>query len=74
MAKPRRNVQFQHRGNNGHDQRRMSMSEVSEEASEPGSPTKGAMNGKEEVGTEDVRPSRSQETVLSSRAEAGEAH
>ena len=55
MAKPRRSVQFQHRANNGHDQRRMSMSEVSEEASESGSPIKGAMNGKEALSTEEVR-------------------
>ncbi|MCJ1370410.1 hypothetical protein MMC20_001623 [Loxospora ochrophaea] len=45
MAKPRRNVQFQHRSPNGHDGRRPSVSEISEGASEPGSPTRA--NGKD---------------------------
>ena len=54
MAKPRRNIQFQHRGSNAHDVRRLSVSEVSEGPSEPGSPVKGGMNGKVELSTEEV--------------------
>ncbi|MCJ1418269.1 hypothetical protein MMC32_004616 [Xylographa parallela] len=49
MAKPRRNIQFQHRGSNAHDGRRPSVSEVSEGPSEPGSPVKAGMNGKIEL-------------------------
>ncbi|MCJ1249710.1 hypothetical protein MMC30_006936 [Trapelia coarctata] len=49
MAKPRRNVQFNHRGSNNHDGRRPSLSEVSEGHSEPGSPIRAGMNGKSEV-------------------------
>ncbi|MCJ1295908.1 hypothetical protein MMC34_007473 [Xylographa carneopallida] len=54
MAKPRRNIQFQHRGSNAHDVRRLSVSEVSEGPSEPGSPVKGGMNGKVELSTEEL--------------------
>ncbi|KAI4192016.1 MAG: hypothetical protein LQ346_004523 [Caloplaca aetnensis] len=50
MTKPRRNVQFQHRGSNGHHGRRPSISETSEGASEPGSPK---MNGASEVSQEE---------------------
>lgn len=55
MAKPRRNVQFNHRGSNNHDGRRPSMSEVSEGHSEPGSPIRAGMNGKFEVSNVEVR-------------------
>ncbi|MCJ1351943.1 MAG: hypothetical protein MMC33_001927 [Icmadophila ericetorum] len=55
MAKPQRNVQFQHRGSNGHGRRRPSVSDVSEAASEPGSPTKDGMNGKTEVSQEEYK-------------------
>ena len=55
MAKPRRNVQFQHRGNSAHDGRRPSVSDVSEGgASEPGSPMKSGMNGKSDLNHEEV--------------------
>lgn len=55
MAKPRRNVQFFHRGgNNTTNGRRASVSEISEAASEPGSPTKSGLNGKAEVSKEEV--------------------
>lgn len=44
MAKPRRGIKFNHRNGNGHssgaDGRRSSFSDISEAASEPGSPTK----------------------------------
>lgn len=44
MAKPRRGIKFNHRNANGHsssaDGRRSSFSDISEAASEPGSPTK----------------------------------
>ena len=52
MAKPRRNVQFQHRGSNHQNGRRPSISE-SEGVSEPGSPTR-AGNGKLESSKEEV--------------------
>ncbi|KAL8640983.1 MAG: hypothetical protein Q9228_002156 [Teloschistes exilis] len=45
MTKPRRNVQFQHKGSNGHHGRRPSASGSSEGVSEPGSPGPKAMNG-----------------------------
>ncbi|MCJ1319096.1 hypothetical protein MMC15_004429 [Xylographa vitiligo] len=54
MAKPRRNIQFQHRGSNAHDGRRPSVSEVSEGPSEPGSPVKAGMNGKMDVSIEEL--------------------
>ena len=57
MAKPRRNVQFQHRSPNGHDGRRPSVSEISEGASEPGSPTRA--NGKDKSNHEKVPESPS---------------
>ncbi|KAK4692353.1 phosphatidate cytidylyltransferase, partial [Lecanoromycetidae sp. Uapishka_2] len=50
MAKPRRNVQFQHRTSNNHNGRRPSISE-SDGVSEPGSPTR-TMNGKLETSKE----------------------
>lgn len=55
MAKPRRSVQFQHRGSNNHEGRRQSISEMSEGPSEPGSPIKLGINGKLEVSQEEVR-------------------
>ena len=45
MAKPRRGVQFQHRGSVHQNGRRPSVSE-SDGVSEPGSPAAAAMNGK----------------------------
>ncbi|KAI9826016.1 MAG: hypothetical protein M1819_007471 [Sarea resinae] len=48
MAKSRRNVKFQHRGNNTVDGRRQSFSEVSEAASEPGSPSRHGSHTKAE--------------------------
>jgi hypothetical protein len=53
MAKPRRNVQFPHRGN--HDGRRASVSEVSEVSSELNSPIKVGINGKAVVSTTEVQ-------------------
>ena len=53
MGKPRRNVQFQHRGSNHQNGRRPSISE-SEGISEPGSPTRGGINGKLESSKEEV--------------------
>lgn len=53
MAKPRRNVQFQHRGSNHQNGRRPSISE-SEGVSEPGSPTRASMNGRLESSKEEV--------------------
>lgn len=50
----RRNVKFNHRGNNAPEGRRPSISEISEGASEPGSPAKYGLNGKAEVGKEEV--------------------
>jgi phosphatidate cytidylyltransferase len=51
MAKPRRNIKFNHR--NGHsssaDGRRSSFSDISEVASEPGSPLKAGGDGTLEV-------------------------
>ncbi|KAL2036606.1 hypothetical protein N7G274_010632 [Stereocaulon virgatum] len=59
MAKPRRGVQFQHRGSNNHNGRRLSISE-SDGVSEPGSPTGAAMNGKLETSKEeDETPTQS---------------
>lgn len=55
MGKPRRSVQFQHRGSNNHEGRRQSISEMSEGPSEPGSPIKLGINGKLEVSQEEVR-------------------
>ncbi|KAM0795766.1 phosphatidate cytidylyltransferase [Usnea florida] len=52
MAKPRRNVQFQHRGNNHQNGRRPSISE-SDGVSEPGSPARASMNGKLESSKEE---------------------
>ncbi|KAF6239427.1 hypothetical protein HO173_002689 [Letharia columbiana] len=52
MAKPRRNVQFQHRGSNHQNGRRPSISE-SEGVSEPGSPTRASLNGKLESSKEE---------------------
>ena len=49
MAKPRRSVQFQHRGSNNHDGGKLSPSDSVDAMSEPGSPTKLGMNGKAEV-------------------------
>jgi len=56
MAKPRRGIKFNHRTGNGHsssvDGRRSSFSDISEAASEPGSPTKtGSGNEVESPGT-----------------------
>ncbi|KAI4258407.1 MAG: hypothetical protein L6R42_005127 [Xanthoria sp. 1 TBL-2021] len=48
MSRPRRSVQFQHRGSNGHHGRRPSISETSEGVSEPGSPGPRTMNGNSE--------------------------
>ena len=53
MAKPRRSVQFQHRGSVHQNGRRPSISE-SDNASEPGSPAGAAMNGKLETSKEEV--------------------
>lgn len=50
----RRNVKFNHRGSNAPEGRRASISEISEGASEPGSPAKYGSNGKAEVGKEEV--------------------
>lgn len=50
----RRNVKFNHRGNNGQEGRRLSVSEMSEGASEQGSPTRNGINGKAEVSKEEV--------------------
>ncbi|KAI9715579.1 MAG: hypothetical protein M1812_005883 [Candelaria pacifica] len=47
MAKPRRNVKFQHRGS-GTDARRPSFSDISEGSSEPGSPTRNGNESKDE--------------------------
>ncbi|KAL8973304.1 MAG: hypothetical protein Q9197_002405 [Variospora fuerteventurae] len=52
MTKPRRSVQFQHRGSNGHHGRRPSISETSEAVSEPGSPGP-KMNGISEASQEE---------------------
>ncbi|KAL6719911.1 phosphatidate cytidylyltransferase [Lecanora helva] len=55
MGKPRRSVQFPHRGSNHQNGRRASISE-SDNASEPGSPassTRAAMNGKLETSKEE---------------------
>ena len=54
MAKPRRNVQFQHRVSNHHNGRRPSISE-SEGVSEPGSPIRASLNGKLETSKEEVK-------------------
>ena len=61
MAKPRRGVQFQHRGSNNHTGRRPSISE-SDGVSEPGSPTPAAMNGKLETSKEEVSVSLQEDT------------
>ncbi|KAL8728206.1 MAG: hypothetical protein Q9166_005554 [cf. Caloplaca sp. 2 TL-2023] len=53
MSRPRRSVQFQHRGSNGHHARRPSISETSEGVSEQGSPGPGTMNGNSEVSKEE---------------------
>lgn len=49
MVKPRRSIKFNHRSANGHsssaDGRRSSFSDISEVASEPGSPVKLGANG-----------------------------
>lgn len=55
----RRNVKFNHRGNNAPEGRRPSISEISEGASEPGSPAKYGLTGKAEVGKEEVHLSPS---------------
>ena len=55
MAKPRRNVQFQHRGSNNHDGGKLSPSDTGEAMSEPGSPIRSGMNGKADVSGEEVR-------------------
>ncbi|KAI4096303.1 MAG: hypothetical protein LQ344_001129 [Seirophora lacunosa] len=49
MSKPRRSVQFQHRGSNAHHGRRPSISDMSEAVSDPGSPGP-RMNGISEAG------------------------
>ena len=75
MAKPRRNVQFQHRGSNHQNGRRPSISE-GEGVSEPGSPTRGSMNGKLESSKEEVNLSTQIDhllrdgPILSSNADA----
>lgn len=53
MAKPRRGVQFQHRGSVHQNGRRPSVSE-SDGVSEPGSPAGAAMNGRLGTSKEDV--------------------
>lgn len=50
----RRNVKFNHRPSNAQEGRRPSISETSEVASEPGSPSRHGMNGKGEVSKEEV--------------------
>ena len=55
MAKSRRGVQFQHRGNSDANGRRPSMMEISEDASEPGSPSRRSTDGSTEVSKEEVR-------------------
>ena len=54
MAKSRRGVQFQHRGNSDANGRRPSMMEISEDASEPGSPSRRSTDGSGEVNKEEV--------------------
>ncbi|KAI9816239.1 MAG: hypothetical protein M1827_001840 [Pycnora praestabilis] len=51
MAKPRRNVKFQHRGSSSSavEGRRSSFSDISEGSSEPGSPKMNGKSGKDEV-------------------------
>ncbi|KAL1987526.1 hypothetical protein VTN96DRAFT_3453 [Rasamsonia emersonii] len=49
MARTRRNVRFQHRITNGVEQRRHSSSDISDVASEPGSPGKNGSISKSEV-------------------------
>ncbi|KAF2245685.1 phosphatidate cytidylyltransferase [Trematosphaeria pertusa] len=57
MARPRKDVKFQHRGSNGKARRpSMSMSEISENASEPGSPTRNGALSKSEPATQDPPP------------------
>lgn len=52
----RRNVKFNHRGNNAPEGRRPSIPEISEGALEPGSsPAKHGLNGRAEVGKEEVQ-------------------
>jgi len=55
MAKPKRGVQFNHRGSN-HSGRRPSISESegASDAGSPGSPTRSAVNGKLETSKEEV--------------------
>lgn len=62
----RRNVKFNHRGNNAPEGRRPSISEISEGASEPGSPAKYGSNGKSELGKEEVHTSLLQTESLTS--------
>lgn len=50
----RRNVKFNHRGSNAPEGRRSSISEISEGASEPGSPAKYGSSEKAEVCKEEV--------------------
>jgi phosphatidate cytidylyltransferase len=54
MTKPRRNVKFQHRGSMNGDNRRPSSSDISEGASEPGSPTRNGDAMKGQVIQEEV--------------------
>ncbi|MCJ1232163.1 hypothetical protein MMC14_000112 [Varicellaria rhodocarpa] len=62
MAKPRRNVQFQHRGSNNHDGGKLSPSDTGEAMSEPGSPIRSGMNGKADVSGEEATPEQSPST------------
>ena len=54
MAKSRRGVQFQHRSNGEPGGRRPSLMEISEDTSDPGSPSKLNADGKAEVSKEEV--------------------
>ena len=54
MAKSRRGVQFQHRANGDANGRRPSLMEISEDTSEPGSPSRLSADGKAEVSKEEV--------------------
>ncbi|KAF2262146.1 phosphatidate cytidylyltransferase [Lojkania enalia] len=57
MARPRKDVKFQHRGSNGKARRlSTSMSEISENASEPGSPTRNGVLGKPEPAAPEPPP------------------
>ena len=54
MAKSRRGVQFQHRANGDANGRRPSLMEISEDTSDPGSPSRLSADGKAEVSKEEV--------------------